>query len=205
MKRIFLVLLISCYSSFVFAKDYGVFGKTYPIQEKNLLELIQERINQKAANGELDKLNEEIKQRYERYIKKPIGIKLPRATNYNSRSFDVTYTLPNDIFDADGKLLFKAGITVNPLSIKPMKKILCFLDGDDELQVEWGIKYCSGNDTKFILVNGEWQQLAEKSSFKVYFDQGSRLVNKFNIVALPTIVRGNNEVLFVEEIPLITD
>lgn len=203
MKRIFLGLLICCFSFYTFAKDYGVLGKTYKIKEKNLVELIQEKIRQKTENGELDNLNNEIKQRYLNYIERPKGISLPRATSYRARSFDVTYTLPGDIFDADGKLLFPAGTQVNPLKIKPMKKILCFLDSDDQQQVEWGQHYCSSTETKFILVSGAWRSLAEGSTFKVYFDQGSRLVKKFGIEALPTIVRGNENVLFVEEIPLI--
>ena len=46
-------------------------------------------------------------------------------------------------------------------------------------------------------------ELEQKKSKPVYFDQGSSLIKKFKIKALPAVVSQEGEVLKVEEIPML--
>lgn len=187
----------------MWARDLGVIGPTYPVRERNIVELIQERLAEKQASGEIDGIHQHMADQAVSYVKRPPGRSLPRANEYRASSFSPVYVLDRDIRDATGKLLFAKGTTVNPLRIKPLTKILCFIDGDDEMQVQWLIKTCSAEPkNKMILVAGNYQALADRLDMRLYFDQQAVLVDKFSIRALPAIVKQQGQELYVEEIPV---
>lgn len=196
-----MVALIASFDSF--SKDLGVIGKTYPIIENNLIETIHKRLASKQKNGELDEIHNGMKQRAKNYVSRPTGVFLKRATEYRAVEINPVYTLDKDIFDADGKLLFKAGTKVNPLEIKPLTKILCFIDGDDKEQVLWLKKYCSKDvRNKMILVNGDYAKASKEMGMRLYFDQRGYLVNRFGIKSVPAVVRQSGKALYVEEFPV---
>lgn len=198
-----LVALYAFFSSLVFANDLGVIGKVYEITERDLLEVMHERMNQKMESGEMDQIYKGMQDDFKQYAMRPPGIKLPRATEYRATEISPLYTLDRDIVDADGKLLFKAGTQVNPLEVNPLTKALCFIDGDDVEQVEWMLKYCTNHEpNKLILVNGDVGRLMKELNRRLYFDQRQILVNKFEIAALPAVVRQSGTVLYVEEFPI---
>ena len=193
-----LVALIG-FSSQSIAKDLGVIGPTYSILERDLVELIRERLTEKTASGEVARLNEELRNRGRNYAAKPPGSKLPRAVEYSATQIDPVYTLDRDITDASGKILFFRGTKVNPLEIKPLTKTLCFIDGYDKEQVEWMQRFCAANKrNKLILVDGDYLALAEKTKLRLYFDQRGYLINRFGITALPAVVRQSGSSLYVE-------
>lgn len=195
------VLLIAC--SELLARDLGVIGKIYSIDEEDLIEMMQKRLQEKQKNGELAKEMMALKERSEKLIKRPLGVNLPRAKEYKIKSITVSYRLPNDITDADGKILYKAQTVVNPLKIKSLSKALCFFDGDDVKQVEWVNKACGENRlNKLIMTNGEFLTLSNKYQRKFYFDQQGILVTRLGIEALPSVVRQKGDLLYVEEFPV---
>jgi len=193
-------LIASCDAS---AKDFGVIGKTYPIIERDLIEVIHERIQQKKESGELDALHRGMAERSKGYARRPPGVALPRAEEYRVTEVNPVYTLEKDITDADGKVIFKAGTKVNPLEVNPLTKTLCFIDGDDPEQVIWLKTYC-GKDlrNKLIMVNGDYLAVTEKTGMRIYFDQRGYLVERFGIKAVPAVIRQNGKVLYVEEFPI---
>lgn len=194
-------MLFACSSAQ--ARNLGALGPTYPIQERNLIEVMQEKMAEKQANGEINAIHEHMAEQAVNYVKRPPGMSLPRAVERRVSSFSPLYVLDRDIRDADGKLLFAKGTTVNPLKIKPLTKVLCFIDGDDEQQVEWMMSACTDNPAnKLILVNGNYQALMEKLNTRLYFDQQGWLVNKFHIQALPAVVKQQGQDLYVEEVPV---
>src|SRR5690606_30582915 len=113
-------------SSNASANDLGVIGATYPVIERDLVEVIQERLRQKMEAGELDDLHQGMVEGAKDYVRRPPGVVLPRAHKYRALEISPQYTLDQDIVDAEGKILFKAGTQVNPLEIKPLTKVLCF-------------------------------------------------------------------------------
>jgi len=196
-----LVALIASFD--VIAKDLGVIGPSYPVIERDLIEVIHERIQQKTASGELGELHNGLKDRTKNYAKRPPGVSLPRALEYRAVEINPVYTLDKDITDADGKVIFKAGTKVNPLEVNPLTKTLCFIDGDDPEQVSWMKEYCSADiRNKMILVNGDYLGLTEKLNLRLYFDQRGYLVERFGIKAVPAVIRQSGKVLYVEEFPI---
>ncbi|WP_223825622.1 type-F conjugative transfer system protein TraW [Candidatus Enterovibrio escicola] len=194
------VLIVSCDAV---ANDLGVMGKTYPIIERDLIDVIHERIQEKTKSGELDELHHGMKDRSKEYARRPPGIDLPRAKEYRAVEVNPVYTLEDDIVDADGKVLFKAGTKVNPLEIRPLTKTLCFIDADDSEQVIWLQTYCAQDPrNKLILVNGDFQLLSNQTGLRLYFDQRGYLVGRFGIAALPAVIRQSGRVLYVEEFPI---
>ena len=190
-------------SSSVLARDLGVIGATYPIIERDLIEVIHERIQQKTESGELDALNKALKDNAKQQARRPPGVLLPTAQAYRAIEINPIYTLDNDITDAEGKVIFKAGTQVNPLEVKPLTKTLCFIDGDDPEQVKWLQNYCAKDSlNKLILVNGDYLALSNQLNLRIYFDQRGYLVERFGIKAVPAVIRQSGKVLYVEEFPV---
>jgi conjugal transfer pilus assembly protein TraW len=97
------------------------------------------------------------------------------------RRFDPSITLSEDIHDADGRLLFAAGTTVNPADIAPFPGALLYLSGDDKRQVALAEKLIKqkGDALKVILVDGSPAELMRKWERPVYFDQAGAGVRRF--------------------------
>lgn len=185
------------------AKDLGTIGKTYPITEPDMIEVIHNRITDKAESGELDQLHQDMQTRSKNYARRPPGVVLPRSQAYRAVEINPLYTLEQDIIDAEGKLLFKAGTKVNPLEIHPLTKMLCFIDGDDPDQVIWLETYCAQDiRNKMILVNGDYLAVTQEMGMRLYFDQRGYLVERFGIKSLPAVIRQSGRVLYLEEFPI---
>lgn len=198
---VLLVLLIACSSCY--ARDLGVIGKTYEIAEEDLIQVMKNRVLEKQKNGELEKEMNEFRKRAENKIKRPKGVKLPKANIYTIKSLSLVYRLPNSIVDANGRVLYQAGTTVNPLQIKTLSKEICFFDGDDQKQVEWVLKTCGENPlNKMIMTSGDFIELSNKYQRRFYFDQNGVFVNRLDIEQLPARVKQKGDLLYVEEFPI---
>jgi conjugal transfer pilus assembly protein TraW len=185
------------------AKDLGVIGTAYPVIERDLIEVIQERLRQKTQSGELAALNQAMLDRAKRTARRPPGVALPRAKDYRAVALNPVYTLDKDLTDAEGKLLFKAGTPVNPLEIRPLSKTLCFIDGDDPQQVAWIKTYCANEArNKWILINGDTGALSQQTGVRWYFDQRGVLTQRFGLQAVPAVIRQSGRRLYVEEFPV---
>lgn len=197
-----LLVALIAFSSASYATDFGTLGKTYDVAERDLVDEIKEKLRKKQESGELDQLNQAMVGSAKNYVHRPPGLSLPRAIEHKVSMLDPVYTLERDITDADGRLLFTKGTQVNPLRVKPLTKTLCFIDGDDEKQVEWMTKFCASDQkNKLILVKGDFVGLAEKTKLRLYFDQRGYLTKRFDLKALPSVVRQSGYALYIEEFP----
>lgn len=200
MKKILsvtLVLFFSATSINAQAKDYGVVGNTYKIKERNLITVLQEKMQKKVDSGEWRDTVNDMKNTTRQFIERPKGVKLPVTKHYKATAIDVRYRLPDNIYDSKGVLLHKKGKVVNPLAINPIKRGLCFIDGDDKKQVAFAKERCYPTE-KIVLVQGNYADVAKKLDIRVYFDQKQVLVNRFNISTVPTVIRQSGDVLMKE-------
>ena len=180
------VALFAC-SSVLLARDLGVVGPVYPIAEQDMLQTIEQRLTALEESGELARIEDDAKARYQAYVERPEGVHLPRATHNRTYSVDPSLTVPYDIKDHEGRIIHPAGTTVNPLDYMTLSKQLLFFDGDDHGQVEWARAMVDGDPVhiKPILTNGPVLALMKEWQRRLYFDQRGRLVEQFGIQAVP--------------------
>ncbi len=201
-----LLVLLLLLPGLSLAHDLGSFGKTYPITEPDFLADIQDIAQRKVASGEWKRLEAEARERGKRYFERPPAVAgLHPATKGRVRRFDPSITLSEDIRDADGRLLFAAGTTVNPADIAPFPGALLYLNGDDKRQVTLAEKLVKqkSDALKIILVDGSPAELMRKWERPVYFDQAGAGVRRFGLDTVPALItqkKPTDRFLTIEEI-----
>lgn len=171
------------------AKNLGVVGDVWVIQEQNLLSLIEERLSEKFDGKSEDEIRKEIEKRITKNILQPPAIELPRAKENSERIFDPSFTLEKDIADHKGKVFAKKGQIINPFDATPFNRTLIFINGDDEEQIKWFKSFKPETEiVKTILIKGNLKEVTEKLDIDLYFDQNQALIKRFSIKSVPTVI-----------------
>lgn len=183
----------------------GSYGSLYEIQEQDALEWIAQKLTHLQETGELEKQQNLMKVKASKRIYRPKPVKeLKKAVQSRTFIHDLTIVVPEDIVDADGKVIYPKGTRINPLAYSKSHKALAFLDGDDEKQVKWALQLHEqkGDLVKLVLVNGPIIELMEETLVCFYFDQEGRLIKRFQIEHIPAIVEQKGDKLVVSEIKI---
>lgn len=193
---LFFLLISNC----VWSKDFGKFGNTFSIEEEDLLEVIQE----KMETIDIETWKENFKKKSLETAMRPKGYKLPYAKEYKISYFDPKIILQKDYSDDKGRIFARKGTVINPLNNVSLLEKLIFIDGDNREQVNFALnEYKTNNEkVKIILINGSPIELMKEKKVRFYFDQGKILFNKFNFQNIPAIVSQKDKVLKIEEIVL---
>ena len=164
--------------------------------------IIHNRLPELDRKGEIEKMNKKLQKQSQFRIENPSGIVLPQAITSSLKYQSLIYTLSRDVLDAKGRVLFKKGTSVNPANMLPEScKTLLFIDGNKEAQVTFAFKEIKKNNfIKIVLVSGRPLELMRKHNINIYFDQHHRLVDRFEITALPTKVYRKKSQLVIEEV-----
>ena len=113
-----------------------------------------------------------------------------------------------------GKVLHKAGTTVNPLEHMDLNRRLFFIDSREATQVEWLQEQLNNPlpeqkepvEDRIILVGGSVfklkEDLGQKHEDKVYFDQSGELTTRFGIKHSPAIASQEGLKIRIDEINL---
>jgi conjugal transfer pilus assembly protein TraW len=178
--------------------DMSVIGKTYKIEETSLLDTIMNTLKEKTANGEVKKMQEEMKRKSIANVENPKGANIAFVDEASIRYIDPSITLNKPVTLEDGTVIHPAGTVINPLSIRPLTKRLIFIEGTDEKQVEYAVKLHkeSGLRDKIILTKGAFGDLTRKYKVRFYFDQNMQsgpqgrvtLIDEFGIKKVPSVV-----------------
>ena len=186
----------------VMSDDLGVIGKTYDITERDLIEVIQNKLKRMEKTGELAKFQHDYKNRVIDGIEHPKPIPGIQATaTAKTHYYDPSMVTDKDIADATGKILYPRGTRVNPLDYIGWNKYLLFVDGRDARQLAFSKQVTSASDrpVRLVLVAGEPLALMRKWKMPVYFDQGGKLTHRFSITQVPAIVRQEGKRLRIDE------
>jgi conjugal transfer pilus assembly protein TraW len=203
------------------AKNFGVHGTIYPIEEQDPIALIQQKLKEMEKRGELEQHNKKLQKKTKEAVERPKPAQgITKAKKSRIFYFDPTYVVKEDIRDHIGKIIYFKGTKINPLETVNLSYFLLFIDGDDEQQKNWakekiqeacnnGIESkdfpqsCpGGNIPKIILVKGAPLSLAEEWTMPVYFDQAGNLTKKLGIKHIPALVTQEKKLLRIEEIYL---
>lgn len=179
--------------------DYGVRGHIFPIIEESLLEVIMAKLQTIKHNGDLEKTQEEFKNRVKQRISRPTPVlALAKASTNRDWYYDPSFIQKTDIKDQTGKIIVKANTSVNPLEKVSWGEALIFIDGDDEQQVKWA----KSKIGKLVLTSGNPIKLAQKLNKPVFFDQGGVLTIRLKIKAVPAIAWQEGKLLKISEIKI---
>jgi conjugal transfer pilus assembly protein TraW len=181
------------------AKDLGIQGHLFPIQEESFLEYLQRQL---AALGpdELKEAQEAIQRHFFQALKTPPAVAgLQETTHYRVFYFDPSIRLQKEITDHQGKILIAKGTYFNPLEQVTLDQELLLFDASYESHLAWANQKTS--DAKWILVSGRPLALEQAEEHPIYFDQQGVLVKKFHIQHVPAKVTQEGLKLKIEEIP----
>jgi len=181
-------------SPFVNAKDLGTYGTTFPIQEEDLIQVLQNRLSNAQYDEEKKMV---IENAWLESIHNPKGIKLPKAIKPRIFEYDPTIVVQEDIKDADETIIIPKGTKINPLDRTGLGRSLLLFDANDPSQIKWA----KTKDGLWILLQGKPIELEEREGREVYFDQDGYLSKKLGVRALPAIVSQKNKKLIIEEVP----
>jgi len=205
MKKTLSVLLFLLFSKMANATDLGIHGTTYEIREKNMLDEIQEKLQEAKKDGRLDKFQNSVKKQTLDQLNNPKAVfAITKATQDREWIFDPSVSWATDLKDQNGKVFYRAKTKVNPLDKISLTRVLIFIDGSDEEQVDWALKQYNSRKgkAKIILVKGRIIDLMRTKKVHLYFDQNGLLIKKFSIQAVPAFVVQEDKVLRIKEVAL---
>lgn len=201
MKKI-ICLLFLFYSINTLAKDLGVFGEVFPVEEQNLINVIKGQLSEMEKNGGLDEINKNMQLKAKDKLNHPNAVLTTKTDTTKERLFDPTITLTKDLKDDKGVVFARQGTKVNPLNYMSFDKTLYFLDSDDKEQVNWLLKQKLRLNDKVILTNGSPLELEKILNRKIYFDQNGELIKRFKISVVPSIVMRKDDRFLIQEISI---
>jgi len=187
------------------AKDFGTFGHTYPIEEPDLLQEIQSKLQNLEDTGMIKQHQNEIVEKTKHSVANPPAVKgISRAVQDRTFLYDPSIVVPYDLKDLEGRIFQKAGRRVNPLGQTPLRCKLVFIQGDDESQVNWVQETFFDQDikVKVILVSGGPVALMDFWEKPVFSDQGGVITTKLGIRSVPAVVEQEGSKLKISEIHL---
>ncbi len=182
-------------------KDLGVRGATWPVAEPDLLLEIEGRLVELQHSGDLARLEEEARSRARRSLEEPEPVPgIAPAREQNSRPFDASIAVAQDIRTPDGTLIAAAGTRVNPLERLPLTRDLIFVDGRREAEISWALGH--DRSAKIVLLAGRPLDLMRRHRRPFFFDTGGRLAARFGIAVTPTLVERDGVRLRLTEVPV---
>ncbi len=176
------------------AKVIGTFGKVYPIAEPDALEEIEKRAGSINWQSILEKEKPED-------FRPSNLVTLPRASHDRSFLVDVTYTLEFDVPDGRGGVLYPRGYRFNPLDYVPFNQTLVILDGDDPDQMAWlqNSSLLKDSNSMILLTRGAFSTIGKHLGRAVFYAD-RRILDRFNLAAVPSVVARRGRLMEVKEI-----
>jgi conjugal transfer pilus assembly protein TraW len=199
-RSLALALCAALTASPVVGKDYGQVGTVFPVTESDMLRTIEARLNQLQSTGQIDAMNQKLRERTEAKVRRPTPVAgIERATEPRSWLYDPSMVIDHDIRDNKGNLIAPKGRRVNPLDFIVVRTPLVFINGDDPAQIAWALKRYDDH-AKLIMVAGAPLEAMTSYQRRFFFDQDGRLTGKFGIHAVPAVVVQEGHALRVNEI-----
>ena len=187
----------------VHALDLGRVGSVWPVAEPDLLALIQTRLEEKQASGELTRIQAEFAARSRRAIESPTPVaSLVRTRTPRSFLFDPTVTAPEAVRDHEGRVLVAAGTRVNPLDHVSLSQPLIFFDARDREQTKAALALRQRHQGRahLILTGGSFIDFMKRHDLRVYYDQRGLLVHRLGIRQVPALVTQEGRMLRIDEL-----
>ncbi len=173
----------------------GRAGAVYPIAEKDALSELMQKVRQIDWKRQFSDIKQSVQA-----FRPPDLARLPRAKHDRTFMVDPTYTLPFDIPDGKGGILYPKGYTFNPLDYVSLPDVLVFIDGADKKQLEWFQKspYAKTPNVMLLLTGGSYPAVEQKLQRPVFYAP-EKITKRFRIKAVPSVLYQRGKFLEVKE------
>jgi conjugal transfer pilus assembly protein TraW len=166
--------------------DLGVVGTVFPIKERNIMEVLQEKIASPMGEKLLHDFETRLKEAGDskHYLPTP-NTTLTPTTEHRTYLFNPSISLDRDLADHNGTRFYQAGTSVNPLNQITLSKEYLFIDGDRPHQVAWALNYKKNKAAMIVLVKGDPMRLMRDAGVQVFFDQEEAMAKRFQLTHVP--------------------
>lgn len=219
-KFLIAVISVACmgFTINTHSKDLGEYGHTFAISEQNILDVIMNHLKIMEETGQIEQLRQEMTENVKKQVMRPAPVNgITTTVKPEIKYWTPSFTLQSDITDANGKIIYPRGTTVNPLdpstypdqlknAFKPMSynKALIFIDGDDKRQVKFAksqIEQLSEQNKgyKLIMINGNINDISNQLQSRVYFDQNGVITSRMGISHVPSVAKQKGKSFEIKE------
>ena len=183
-------------------KDLGVFGTTFPIQEKNIITVLKSKMESEQGKELLSKIEDKRKKVVSEKHYQPKAVEgIVPTQRKNSYLFDPSISLSHDLSDHQGTRFYKSGDPLNPLEHMTLSKEYVFIDGTRPKQVQWALKKQQHTNSMIVLVKGDPLKMIEEHQTQLYFDQEGAMVRRFQLTHVPCVMHQEGKMLRITELP----
>ena len=182
-------------------------GESYPIGEPDLIQEMQRRM---ALVDWAAQRRHALSGFWERHA---AFVQLPDATQPRQFLVDPSVTVTDDITDANGEILIRAGERFNALEMFPLTKAIIVFRGSDPKQIEAAVDAANkvrsaGHGVIWITTDVErsrgWDHLSEieKAVAGPVYVLTQTIAERFHLEHVPAVVRSQGTNLLVTEVPV---
>ncbi|ADU66210.1 putative cytoplasmic protein [Desulfurispirillum indicum S5] len=183
--------------------DLGSHGQVYEIAEENALNAIMQRASEVDWDSHFDE--EKMKRMIRDYRPPTLTRTIPTATTESVLAVDMTFTLPFDIPDGRGGILYGAGYQFNPLEYltSPLEPIV-LINADDDDQVRWYVQSEYPGTYHYLLLTqgSHWIFHEEYSDLRITpYYANDEFLEKFQVTAVPAVITQEDLHMSVHQFP----
>jgi conjugal transfer pilus assembly protein TraW len=181
------------------AKDLGKYGATYPITEEDAISQLKKAI----AKYDWEKFKIKQKEKIKNFKPKDL-VDLPVAKEDKVFKVDMTGAIKEDIIGRDGKIIYPKGYKYNPMEYVFMRRIIVFINGKDEKQIDWYKKspYPADMRTMLLITDGSYLDVRKKLNTLTVYYANREIIERMGIKAVPSVAVQKGTELEVQEYAL---
>ena len=181
------------------AKDLGKYGATYPIIEEDAISQMKKAI----ARYDWEKFKIKQKEKIKNFKPKDL-VDLPVAKEDKVFKVDMTGAIKEDIIGRDGEVIYPKGYKYNPMEYVFMRRIIVFINGKDEKQIEWYKKspYPADMRTMLLITDGSYLDVRKKLNTLTVYYANREIIERMGIKAVPSVAVQKGTELEVQEYAL---
>jgi|APFre7841882654_1041346.scaffolds.fasta_scaffold20635_2 conjugal transfer pilus assembly protein TraW len=181
------------------AKDLGKYGATYPIIEEDAISQMKKAI----ARYDWEKFKIKQKEKIKNFKPKDL-VDLPVAKEDKVFKVDMTGAIKEDIIGRDGEVIYPKGYKYNPMEYVFMRRIIVFINGKDEKQIEWYKKspYPADMRTMLLITDGSYLDVRKKLNTMTVYYANKEIIERMGIKAVPSVAVQKGTELEVQEYAL---
>lgn len=181
------------------AKDLGKYGAIYPIIEEDAISQLKKAI----AKYDWEKFKIMQKEKIKNYKPKDL-VDLPVAKEDKVFKVDMTGAIKEDIIGRNGEVIYPKGYRYNPMEYVFMRRIIVFINGKDEKQIEWYKKspYPADMRTMLLITDGSYLDVRKKLNTLTVYYANREIIERMGIKAVPSVAVQKGTELEVQEYAL---